>query len=146
MALRQNENVDMQSFLIFIGTWNINGQLASESLRENWLACDPSPPHIYVIGFQELDWSNEAFVSTDSPREAEWLRRCVAGLHPNGHYKMVKLVRLMGMMLVVFATDELSKNIKKVDAGTVGTGIPGKVVCQIEFVFKIIVCNMHCTN
>ncbi|RWS22603.1 Type II inositol-1:4:5-trisphosphate 5-phosphatase-like protein, partial [Leptotrombidium deliense] len=105
----------------------VNGQNASVSLGEYWLACDPNPPDIYAIGFQELDLSKEAFLFNDTPREEEWLQACVHSLHPNAEYAKVKLVRLIGMMLVVFIKKELQEYVTNIGAETVGTGILGKM-------------------
>ena len=48
---------DLQTFSIFVGTWNVNGQSPAEPLS-GWLAGDKDPPDIYVIGFQvpALHW------------------------------------------------------------------------------------------
>jgi phosphatidylinositol-bisphosphatase len=54
-----------------VGTWNVNGQPPTVSLR-SWLSCDEEPPDLYAIGFQEIDLSKEAFLFNDTPREAEW--------------------------------------------------------------------------
>ncbi|KAI1286655.1 Inositol polyphosphate 5-phosphatase OCRL [Halotydeus destructor] len=129
MSQRDSEYIDLKSFTIFVGTWNVNGQYPSASLGEAWLACDPEPPDMYVIGFQELDLSKEAYLFTDSPREEEWYQACRHGLHPkttNGYVK-VKLVRLVGMMLVVFVRKELSEFVTNIAAETVGTGLLGKL-------------------
>ena len=56
-------------------------------------------------------------------------RRAVRkGLHKGAHYSKVKLVRLVGMMLIVFAKDNLAKQLKNVQGECVGTGILGKMV------------------
>jgi len=34
---------------LFAGTWNVNGQVPPKSISD-WLAYDPDPPDIYVIG------------------------------------------------------------------------------------------------
>lgn len=57
---------------IFVGTWNVNGQPPNGISLDQWLSCDPKPPDLYAIGFQELDLSKEAFLFNDTPREEEW--------------------------------------------------------------------------
>lgn len=128
MEMKEDQYTELQSFRIFIGTWNVNGHPPTVSLGEYWLACDPNPPDIYAIGFQELDLSKEAFLFNDTPREEEWFRACNFGLHPKASYFKLKLVRLIGMMLVVFVREELKEYIRNVMAETVGTGILGKMV------------------
>ena len=96
------------------------------------MACDISPPDIYAIGFQELDLSKEAFLFADSPRESEWLQACFMGLHQQSQYELVKLVRLVGMMLIVFIKKELLPYVSQVCEEKVGTGILGKMVIEIH--------------
>lgn len=131
MTMLEEEYMDLQSFRIFIGTWNVNGQDVSTSLGEHWLACDPSPPDFYAIGFQELDLSKEAFLFNDTPKEEMWYKACKHGLHPKASYELVKLVRLIGMMLIVFVKKELKQFVTEVSAETVGTGILGKMVLNL---------------
>ncbi|ELT95411.1 hypothetical protein CAPTEDRAFT_130250 [Capitella teleta] len=127
MRERESDYTNLQPYRIFCGTWNVNGQQASEAINE-WLcpAEDSEPPDIYAIGFQELDLSKNAYIFSESVREEDWYKRIKEALHPKAKYKkVVKLVRLVGMMLVVFIRKGLELEIYDVMSGTVGTGIMG---------------------
>nr|XP_027195642.1 inositol polyphosphate 5-phosphatase OCRL-1-like [Dermatophagoides pteronyssinus] len=126
---RRNEYVRYINYTIFIGTWNVNGQILSkpELMRKYFLGCDSIGPDFYAIGFQELDLSKEAFLFNDYKKEEYWLQICEQSLHPDRQYFLLKKIRLIGMMLVIFAAREFRQYIKNVAAETVGTGILGKM-------------------
>ncbi|CAG7831959.1 unnamed protein product [Allacma fusca] len=124
---KQEQFTDLAGYKVLIATWNVNGQSPGSICLSEWLARTPEPPDFYAIGFQELDLSKEAFLFNETPKEAEWLTRVKEGLHKGAHYKKVKLVRLVGMMLIVYAKENLIKSLKQVHMEYVGTGILGKM-------------------
>lgn len=148
MVMREDDYVYLQTYTVFMGTWNVNGQSPKESLKD-WLSVDPVPPDFYVVGFQELDLSKEAYLFTDTPKEEEWLEAVKAGLNSSVKYKMVKLIRLVGMMMIVFIKEELAEHVKNVAAETVGTGIMGKlgnkggVAVRLDF-HRTPICFVNC--
>jgi phosphatidylinositol-bisphosphatase len=50
----------------------VNGRTINESLS-NWIQIE-KPLDMYVLGFQELDLSAEAYVMIDNKREMEWCK------------------------------------------------------------------------
>lgn len=58
-------------------------------------------------------------------------------INSKGNYKKVSLVRLVGMMLIVFVKNKHMDHVKNVATDTVGTGIMGKLVnCYLNNILK----------
>ncbi|KAH0631047.1 hypothetical protein JD844_005128 [Phrynosoma platyrhinos] len=123
---KEDAYTHLQTYTFFVGSYNVNGQSPKESLRP-WLSQVSEPPDIYCVGFQELDLSKEAFFFNDTPKEEEWFRAVTESLHPGAKYAKIKLVRLVGILLLLYMRAELAVSISEVEAETVGTGIMGRM-------------------
>lgn len=123
MRKHAHEFTDNVKFRIFVGTWNVNNQPINftHSLTD-WLFCDPFPPDIYAIGFQELDLNPALYFTAETPREKQWENACLASLHPKATYVKVESIRLMGILLIVFVKKDLVKYISNVATSSVATG------------------------
>lgn len=126
LVQREEDYTYIQNFRFFVGTYNVNGQSPKECLRP-WLSHGIEAPDVYCVGFQELDLSKEAFFFHDTPKEEEWFKAVSEGLHPDAKYAKVKLIRLVGIMLLLYVKQEHAAHISEVEAETVGTGIMGRM-------------------
>ncbi|KAM6428506.1 type II inositol 1,4,5-trisphosphate 5-phosphatase isoform 3-T3 [Liasis olivaceus] len=134
-------------FKFFVGSYNVNGRSPQESLLP-WLSHDPEPPDVYCVGFQALDPSKEAAVFHDTPREEEWFKAVTKSLHPGATYATIKLVRRVGILLLLCVRRELAANISDVGIATVGSlaGMGDKGAVAIRFRFHsttICMVNAH---
>ncbi|XP_069335873.1 type II inositol 1,4,5-trisphosphate 5-phosphatase isoform X4 [Eulemur rufifrons] len=127
LVQKEEDYTYIQNFRFFVGTYNVNGQSPKEGLRP-WLSHGIQAPDVYCVGFQELDLSKEAFFFHDTPKEEEWFKAVSEGLHPDAKYAKVKLIRLVGIMLLLYVKQEHAAYISEVEAETVGTGIMGRML------------------
>ncbi|XP_067675854.1 inositol polyphosphate 5-phosphatase OCRL-like [Haliotis asinina] len=128
----------LRFFRVFCGTWNVNEQSPMEALG-TWLERDDEPPDIYAIGFQEIDMSIDAMLSTDSKKEAEWEDAVKTYLHPKAKYIKVKSSRLMGMLLLVYIQEQhIPANV---DTEQVATGIMGFMGNKGGVGIRMTICN-----
>lgn len=59
------------------------------------------------------------------------------GLHPGGEYFLVKTIRLVGMMLIVYVRDEIKDQLRDIYAEQIGTGLLGRMVRGREVCLEI---------
>lgn len=134
MSVLQKDFTAMSKYLFFFGTWNVNGQSPrSREPLEPWLTNFDGQPHVYVVGFQELDLDKRAYVYEASIREVEWLKAVENTISRKGRYKMAKSIRLVGMMLVIYVLEEDIEYVTNVAAAAVGTGIMGWMGIKVNF-------------
>ncbi|KAF9586194.1 Type II inositol 1,4,5-trisphosphate 5-phosphatase [Lunasporangiospora selenospora] len=107
----------------FVGTWNVNGRNATEKL-DSWLHVDgDTKPDIYVLCFQELDLSAEAYIVFDGSKEEEWTRAIAESL--GSGYQKIMSKQLVGLLIVMYASSEHAEHISEFTAQSAGCGIMG---------------------
>ncbi|KAF9928423.1 hypothetical protein FBU30_002381 [Linnemannia zychae] len=121
MRAREKEFTESGYMHAFVGTWNVNGRNASQNLS-SWLKVEGEPqPDIYVLCFQELDLSPEAYIVFDGSKEEEWARAIADSLGTG--YKKIVSKQLIGLLIVMFAAVDQVKHISEVTAHSAGVGI-----------------------
>ncbi|KAF8307217.1 DNase I-like protein [Clavulina sp. PMI_390] len=116
---------------IFIGTWNLNGRPASESLLP-WLFPRPNTPEpdMFVIGFQEIvQLTAQQIVQTDPENLRRWelILTETFARRPDkkADYIILRSEQLVGTALILLVRSELFPNIRSVEAATRKTGLRG---------------------
>ncbi|KAF9514763.1 hypothetical protein BS47DRAFT_1376435 [Hydnum rufescens UP504] len=116
---------------IFVGTWNVNGRSASESILP-WLfpQSNPQDPDMFVLGFQEIvPLTAQQIVQTDPEKLRRWEAVITETLarRPNkkADYIVLRSEQLVGTALILLVRSELSGIIRNVEAATRKTGLRG---------------------
>ncbi|KAI8613353.1 Endonuclease/exonuclease/phosphatase [Chytriomyces sp. MP71] len=148
LAARQREReadlVTFDPFYVFTGTWNVNGNDPTEPLGK-WLDVsdgeilgNDTGADLYVLGFQELDLSTEIYLISDNTKQTHWCE--VIEQYLNGmssKYYRVAIKQLIGLLIVVYAKEDLKPEISEVTVESVGTGLmgfgnKGGVACRLR--------------
>ena len=121
---------------IVVGTWNVNGKVASQDDLMTWLGeiatplptspqqqppPQPAPPGVYIVGFQEfVDLNAQNLLRDDGGRRKECrarLEACLQSMHGE-KYVEVGVEQMFGVFLLVY--------VRAAIAGLVGG------VCHVE--------------
>ncbi|KAI1316951.1 hypothetical protein EDD11_009195 [Mortierella claussenii] len=123
MRTRENSFTEHSYMHAFVGTWNVNGKTAPDNL-DAWLKVEGGVrPDIYVLCFQELDLSAEAYIVLDGSKEEEWTR-AIANCLGKGYQKVMSK-QLIGLLIVMYVAKDQAPYIKDVTAHSAGVGIMG---------------------
>ncbi|KAM7533739.1 hypothetical protein Aperf_G00000109496 [Anoplocephala perfoliata] len=132
---------------LFIGSWNVNGHQDPLLKLDDWIRPPKGEPpaDIYVFGFQELDLNLAGMAlnkQSASPFEGKWLflleasledllNHCSSTLHhrwnkrTGGGFKRIAIVRLAGLLLVVYVSNRVHSNtvVSDIAVQSVPTGM-----------------------
>uniref|UniRef100_A0A7R9U3C0 Inositol polyphosphate-related phosphatase domain-containing protein n=1 Tax=Pinguiococcus pyrenoidosus TaxID=172671 RepID=A0A7R9U3C0_9STRA len=129
----------MQTVRIFCGTWNVNGKVEEDYYGlGNWINCGLDPvPDMLVIGLQEMVDLSAVNVMMESATDGKakgnmdkWsnvMRIAIArqGGACGKRYELVAAKHMVGICLLVFASDELIPHISGIQKSIVPTGAGG---------------------
>ncbi|KAI9102450.1 Endonuclease/exonuclease/phosphatase [Phlyctochytrium arcticum] len=147
---RESKFVDFDSKQVFIGSWNVNGQSPTQSLSPWLRPTDDPPASVYVLGFQELDLTSQAYLYSDTTKEDEWCKAIEQALRGTGKaFFKVASKQLVGMLILVYVREDEREKVSEVSAEYLGTGILGmmgnKGAASVRFRFyDSYLCFVNC--
>ncbi|KAJ1971283.1 hypothetical protein H4R35_005354 [Dimargaris xerosporica] len=131
LRAREAQFTDYQSIRMFVGSWNVNGRMATQSLApwfENIADEAGRLPELLVLGFQELDLRAEAYLVYDGAKEALWCQAIEQGLGDRAtHYYKHASKQLIGMLIVVYVHTTIADRVQHVMVDSAGCGIMGMI-------------------
>ena len=106
---RESEYTKLVKYTLFVGTWNVNGQMSYEEfeMKTHFLSCDAVAPDFFAIGFQELDLSKEAFIFNDDKKVDHWTGLCKRSLPKSASYVLLDRIRLIGKCFFFIFNDTI---------------------------------------
>ncbi|KAF9954163.1 hypothetical protein BGZ65_004210 [Modicella reniformis] len=123
MRSRESSFTEYSHMHAFVGTWNVNGRNPTTKL-DSWLKVEGDvQPDIYVICFQELDLSAEAYIVLDAAKEEEWTQVISESLGA-GYHKIISK-QLVGLLIIMYVAEDHANYVKEVTVDSAGVGMLG---------------------
>ena len=153
---QKKERKIIDNILLYVGTWNVAGKVINDMTNlHDWLlpVKEKGTPDIYIIGLQEivdLNPKNVVFTS-NSHRVINWQKILTKNLSSIDKYEVIKSMDLVGLMLLVFAKQELAPHIKNCYSSINKTGFmkqlgnKGNLIVRFEIMdksFAFVCCHL----
>jgi len=150
IVLRELEYTEAVDLKVFCGTWNVNAKkIENDENLMSWLCPDGQFVDFYVIGFQEivdLTAVNVAVESKSQKQTLYWKEQIENCFEiRSGSYRQVATKYLVGLLLFVYAREDVSKFIRDVRCTTAGVGVMGVMgnkgaVCVHLYLYDTSIC------
>ncbi|KAF8504208.1 DNase I-like protein [Gautieria morchelliformis] len=131
MVDRLSEYSSTEFSTIFVGSWNLNGRLPSESILP-WLFPRSSgpDPDLFALGFQEIvPLTAQQIIQTDPEKIRMWekviMDTLTRRLDKKVDYVVLRSEQLVGTALILLVKSHLVGQIRNVEAATKKTGLRG---------------------
>ncbi|RKO98060.1 hypothetical protein CXG81DRAFT_14185 [Caulochytrium protostelioides] len=132
MRSRVKEFASYHELDIFVASWNVNNKAAPN--LDAWLhgpvkkRLQGATPDVFILGFQELDTSNQAYYSSTGIREDEWTKAAEASINQlDAPYVKFASKQLVGMLIMGFVKKSLQPEVSEISVDAVGCGILGMI-------------------
>jgi endonuclease/exonuclease/phosphatase family metal-dependent hydrolase len=126
-----------KEYTLLVASYNVHDQFPPATALDfdNWLLRNvPGAPDLVVVGLQEVDLSNESMYGSTNPsmiytetKEFKWLFTIHQCINKRAPYEMLGMKRLVGMFVMLFATQDLRPFIRSLSAASVSCGVLGIV-------------------
>ena len=140
VRLRESEYTNTSDVSIFISTWNMGGYEPEKDFKLNNLFDfeGAAAPDIIVVGFQEfVELNAKNMMSADQSKCQIWIDVIAQNLKSIDKYAFVRYQNLVGILIIIFAKENICQRISKLDSDVVKTGLAGTVGnkggCIIKF-------------
>lgn len=126
LKAREDSYCSFETLNVGICTWNVNSSMPTQPLDELFLGILEQPVDLFAFGFQELNVSADAYLYTDTIRETAWCDAIELQLEKtNARFTKVASKQLSSLLIVLYASANVSPHITDVSTSSVGTGMLG---------------------
>ncbi|KAL3463760.1 SacI homology domain-containing protein [Aspergillus heterothallicus] len=155
LAQRSAEYTSRRTIVIWTGTFNVNGRVQGSDVDLNpWLFPETNgqqqqhaDPNVFAVGFQEIvALSPQQIMSTDPTTRKSWEIAVLDCLNLHSatkrapRYVLLRSGQLVGAALMIYAREDVLKDIKNVEGSVKKTGLSGiagnKGGCAIRFEYS----------